>query len=72
MNKFGFYLCSVFPVFVSDFTKLKVRLVFLTCALSLLRRKAAPDKVIPTACGHDCAKKQHKHDVAAQPWTMKR
>ncbi|KAI4883288.1 hypothetical protein NFI96_021029, partial [Prochilodus magdalenae] len=36
------------------------------------RRKAAPDKVIPTACGHDCAKKQQKHDVAAQPWTMKR
>ncbi|XP_036421587.1 endothelin-1 [Colossoma macropomum] len=36
------------------------------------RRKAAPDKVIPTACGHDCAKKQRKHDVAAQTRSMKR
>ncbi|XP_072531107.1 endothelin-1 [Salminus brasiliensis] len=36
------------------------------------RRKAASDKVIPTACGHDCAEKERKHDVAAQTRSVKR
>ncbi|XP_066531422.1 endothelin-1 [Hoplias malabaricus] len=35
------------------------------------RRKAAPDKVIPSACGHDCAEKQRKHGMAAQTQSMK-
>ncbi|KAF5908878.1 endothelin-1-like, partial [Clarias magur] len=30
------------------------------------RRKAARDKVIPSAGGHDCAQKKRKHDLAAK------
>ncbi|KAG9280082.1 endothelin-1 [Astyanax mexicanus] len=35
------------------------------------RRKAAPDKVIPTARGRDCAEEERKHDLAAQTRTRR-
>ncbi|XP_034154402.1 endothelin-1 [Pangasianodon hypophthalmus] len=37
-----------------------------------LRRKAARDKVIPTAGGHDCAEKKCKYDLAAKTSGIKR